>query len=135
MDRYKRISINDSNLVGHDGAATRASPRQHARARARDHARRINRNESRGAHFKPEFPDRDDENFLKTTIAEYSGEGPVFSYTPVDISLLQPRKARLQQRKERNSKGLIIRANHTEDSRDTHSPPQRSGLAAVLGSV
>jgi hypothetical protein len=28
---------------------------------------------------------------LKTTIAEYSGEGPVFSYEPVDISLLPPR--------------------------------------------
>ena len=48
----------------------------------------LNRNESRGAHFKPEFPDRDDENFLKTTIAEYSGEGPVFSYEPVDVSLI-----------------------------------------------
>src|SRR4029079_3934405 len=52
----------------------------------------LNRNESRGAHYKPEFADRDDENFLKTTIAEYSGEGPVFSWEPVDISLIQPRK-------------------------------------------
>ncbi len=39
----------------------------------------LNRDESRGAHYKPDFPDRDDENFLKTTIAEFSGEGPVFS--------------------------------------------------------
>ncbi len=52
----------------------------------------LNRNESRGAHYKPEFPERDDENFLKTTIAEYSGEGPVFSYEPVDVSLIEPRK-------------------------------------------
>jgi succinate dehydrogenase / fumarate reductase flavoprotein subunit len=52
----------------------------------------LNRNESRGAHYKPEFPDRDDENFLKTTIAEFSEEGPVLSYDPVDISLIQPRK-------------------------------------------
>ena len=28
------------------------------------------RDESRGAHYKPEFPERDDENFMKTTIAE-----------------------------------------------------------------
>src|SRR2546430_9447872 len=27
----------------------------------------LNRNESRGAHYKPDFPNRDDENFLKTT--------------------------------------------------------------------
>jgi aspartate oxidase len=52
----------------------------------------LNRNESRGAHYKPDFPNRDDENWLKTTIAEYSGEGPVFSYEAVDISLLEPRK-------------------------------------------
>jgi hypothetical protein len=52
----------------------------------------LNRNESRGAHYKPDFPDRDDENFLKTTIAEFSGEGPVFSWEPVDIGLLPPRK-------------------------------------------
>jgi len=52
----------------------------------------LNRNESRGAHYKPDFPDRDDENFLKTTIAEYSGEGPVFSYEQVDTSLIKPRK-------------------------------------------
>ncbi|HZT60670.1 MAG TPA: hypothetical protein VFA21_18845, partial [Pyrinomonadaceae bacterium] len=50
------------------------------------------RNESRGAHYKPDFPDRDDENFLKTTIAEFSGEGPVFSWEPVDIGLIPPRK-------------------------------------------
>src|SRR4026208_1284962 len=92
MDRYKRISINDSNLW-----ATMALPHARHLANMLELARVItlgalNRNESRGAHFKPEFPDRDDENFLKTTIAEYSGEGPVFSFEPVDISLIKPRK-------------------------------------------
>ncbi|MFN2406650.1 MAG: succinate dehydrogenase flavoprotein subunit [Pyrinomonadaceae bacterium] len=92
MDRYKRISINDSNLW-----ATMALPHARHLANMLELARVItlgalNRNESRGAHFKPEFPDRDDENFLKTTIAEYSGEGPVFSYDAVDYSLVTPRK-------------------------------------------
>src|SRR5699024_1555209 len=52
------------------------------------------RDESRGAHYKPEFPDRDDENFLKTTIAEFDAknEDPKFSYEDVDISLIPPRK-------------------------------------------
>ena len=49
------------------------------------------RDESRGAHYKPAFPDRDDENFLKTTIAEYAPEGPQISYAPVDVSLIKPR--------------------------------------------
>ena len=52
----------------------------------------LNRNESRGAHYKPDFPDRNDEEWLKTTIAEYSAESPVFSYEKVDIDLLEPRK-------------------------------------------
>ena len=30
------------------------------------------RDESRGAHYKPDFPDRDDENFLKTTKAYFA---------------------------------------------------------------
>ena len=37
------------------------------------------RDESRGAHYKPEFPERDDENFMKTTIAEWTPEGPEIS--------------------------------------------------------
>jgi succinate dehydrogenase / fumarate reductase flavoprotein subunit len=52
----------------------------------------LNRNESRGAHYKPDFPDRNDEEWLKTTIAEYSEEAPVFSYEAVDVSLVEPRK-------------------------------------------
>ncbi len=51
----------------------------------------LNRNESRGAHYKPDFPERD-ENFMKTTIAEYSAEAPVLSYEPIDVSLVEPRK-------------------------------------------
>jgi succinate dehydrogenase / fumarate reductase flavoprotein subunit len=50
------------------------------------------RNEFRGAHYKPEFPNRDDENWLKTTIATYSPyqDEPVISYAPVDIRHLKP---------------------------------------------
>ncbi|CAH2717188.1 Fumarate reductase flavoprotein subunit [Neobacillus rhizosphaerae] len=53
-----------------------------------------NRNESRGAHYKPEFPDRNDEDWLKTTIAEYNPATnlPELSYQEVDISLIKPRK-------------------------------------------
>lgn len=42
------------------------------------------RDEFRGAHFKPEFPDRDDKNWLKTTMAYYHPEEPEISYKPVD---------------------------------------------------
>ncbi len=51
----------------------------------------LRRDESRGAHYKPQFPERDDANFLKTTKARWSSDGPELSYDPVDTSLLKPR--------------------------------------------
>lgn len=92
QDRMKRISINDSNLW-----ATQAVPHARQLQNMLELARVItlgalNRDESRGAHYKPDFPDRDDDKFLKTTIAEYSAESPVFSYEAVDTSLVEPRK-------------------------------------------
>ena len=104
MDRYKRISINDSNLW-----ATMALPHARHLDNMLELARVItlgalNRNESRGAHYKPDFPERDDQNFLKTTIAEYSGEGPVISYEPVDVSLIPPRKRDYSKAKKETAK-------------------------------
>ncbi|SFU82265.1 succinate dehydrogenase / fumarate reductase flavoprotein subunit [Alicyclobacillus macrosporangiidus] len=58
------------------------------------------RNESRGAHYKPEFPERDDENFLKTTIAKWTPDGPSISYEDVDVSLIPPRKRNYAVAKE-----------------------------------
>ncbi len=52
----------------------------------------LQRDESRGAHYKPEFPDRDDEKFQKTTVAEYTASGPKISYEAVDLSQVTPRK-------------------------------------------
>jgi succinate dehydrogenase / fumarate reductase flavoprotein subunit len=48
------------------------------------------RNESRGAHYKPEFPKRDDDNWLKTTKASYQADEPVISYETVDLRHLKP---------------------------------------------
>lgn len=50
------------------------------------------RNEFRGAHYKPEFPFRDDENWLKTTIAAYNSkqDEPDITYQPVDTRHLKP---------------------------------------------
>ncbi|MEG6522434.1 succinate dehydrogenase flavoprotein subunit [Desulfotomaculum sp. 1211_IL3151] len=52
------------------------------------------RNESRGAHYKPEFPERDDEKWLKTTMAKFTTAGPQLSYQEVDTSLINPRPRR-----------------------------------------
>jgi succinate dehydrogenase / fumarate reductase flavoprotein subunit len=54
------------------------------------------RNESRGAHYKPDFPDRDDANFLKTTKAFFAADAdePRFEFEAVDTSLIVPRPRR-----------------------------------------
>jgi succinate dehydrogenase / fumarate reductase flavoprotein subunit len=51
------------------------------------------RDESRGAHYKPDFPERDDKNWLKTTKAYFAADAdePKFEFEPVDISLIPPR--------------------------------------------
>ncbi len=60
------------------------------------------RNEFRGAHFKPEFPNRDDENWLKATIATYDPklDEPVISYIPIDTRHLKPIKRDYSQAKK-----------------------------------
>jgi len=51
----------------------------------------VARKESRGVHLRPDYPDRDDEKWLRTTIAEWTPDGPELSYEPVDVSLIPPR--------------------------------------------
>ena len=48
------------------------------------------RDESRGSHYKQDFPNRDDSNWLKTTIASYDNGRIALRYKPVDVSILHP---------------------------------------------
>ena len=64
----------------------------------------IIRDESRGAHFKMDTPDRDDQNWLKTTLASWTPDGPTFDYEPVDTSYLAPRA-----RKYRINQNMIVK--------------------------
>lgn len=94
MDRYSRININDTSRWSNQGAMfTRQLWNMLQLARVITQGA-YNRNESRGAHYKPEFPERNDEEFLKTTVASYDKENnkPVFRYDEVDTSLIEPRK-------------------------------------------
>jgi succinate dehydrogenase / fumarate reductase flavoprotein subunit len=49
----------------------------------------LNRTESRGAHAREDFPDRDDENWLKHTMVWLDNSGEVkFDYRPVQLNTL-----------------------------------------------
>ncbi|MCY9509551.1 succinate dehydrogenase flavoprotein subunit [Paenibacillus larvae] len=91
-ERYQNISMTDTSCWNNQGAAfTRQLWNMLELSEAMTLGALL-RNESRGAHYKPEFPERDDENFLKTTKAAWTPEGPQISYENVDVSLIKPRK-------------------------------------------
>jgi len=52
------------------------------------------REESRGSHYRLDFKGRDDERWLKHTLATYSPDGPIFSYSPVTITRFKPEERR-----------------------------------------
>ncbi len=104
IERAKNININDTAKWSNQGATfTRQLSNMLQLARVITLGA-LNRNESRGAHYKPDFPNRDDENFLKTTIATFvdGKSAPVISYEEVDTSLIKPRKRDYSKSKGEN---------------------------------
>ncbi|SIQ16971.1 succinate dehydrogenase subunit A [Peribacillus simplex] len=94
MERYKKININDTAKWSNQGAAfTRQLQNMMQLARVITIGA-LNRDESRGAHYKPDFPERNDEEFMKTTMATFKGldQAPEFHYEDIDVSLIAPRK-------------------------------------------
>jgi succinate dehydrogenase / fumarate reductase flavoprotein subunit len=49
------------------------------------------RQESRGAHSREDFPERDDQNWLKHTLIQKTDHGPRVSFKPVTITRFQPK--------------------------------------------
>ncbi|MGB3515217.1 MAG: succinate dehydrogenase/fumarate reductase flavoprotein subunit [Elainellaceae cyanobacterium] len=52
----------------------------------------LQRRESRGAHCREDFPDRNDADFLQHTLAYYSPAGVDISYRPVVINRFEPQE-------------------------------------------
>jgi succinate dehydrogenase / fumarate reductase, flavoprotein subunit len=53
----------------------------------------LNRTESRGAHSREDFPDRDDSEWLKHTLASFDANGEVtIDYKPVTITKFEPKE-------------------------------------------
>ncbi|MBS3967252.1 MAG: succinate dehydrogenase flavoprotein subunit [Truepera sp.] len=51
----------------------------------------LNRQESRGAHSREDFPERDDQNWLKHTLIYQDGDGVRIGYKPVNIGKYEPK--------------------------------------------
>ena len=50
----------------------------------------LHRKESRGAHYREDFPQRDDQNYLKHTLVFQTSKGPEVRHKPVKITRFQP---------------------------------------------
>jgi len=96
MDRYRNVNLSDkSQWANTSFAFARQLKNMLELARVVAQGARL-RDESRGAHYKPNFPERNDEQFLKTTKASYTGDviGPRFEYEEVDTQYIKPRPRR-----------------------------------------
>ncbi|ARP43696.1 Fumarate reductase flavoprotein subunit [Geobacillus thermodenitrificans] len=100
MERYKNISVTDTAKWSNQGATFIRQLYNMLQLARVITLGAYNRNESRGAHYKPEFPERNDKEWLKTTMARYTLDGPSFHYEDVDVSLIKPRKRDYSKKKE-----------------------------------
>jgi succinate dehydrogenase / fumarate reductase flavoprotein subunit len=96
LERFRRVNLSDKNQWANTTFAFARqlyNMLQLARVIVQGAAMR---NESRGAHYKPDFPERDDKNFLKTTKASFAPDAdePRFEFEAVDTSLIPPRARR-----------------------------------------
>ncbi|MEO5936428.1 MAG: succinate dehydrogenase flavoprotein subunit [Terriglobales bacterium] len=96
LSRFQKINLSDKSAWANTSfifARQLYNMLQLARVVAQGAARR---DESRGAHYKPDFPERDDANFLKTTKASFTADAdePRFEWERVDTSLIKPRARR-----------------------------------------
>jgi succinate dehydrogenase / fumarate reductase flavoprotein subunit len=91
LGRYKNVNLSDkSQWANTSFAFTRQLYNMLELARVIVKGART-RDESRGAHYKPEFPNRDDDRFLKTTKAAFVDGAPQITFEDVDTQYIPPR--------------------------------------------
>jgi succinate dehydrogenase / fumarate reductase flavoprotein subunit len=93
LDRYQKVNLSDRSQWANTSFAFARQLKNMLELSRTVTLGAVLRDESRGAHYKPDFPDRNDEKFLKTTKASFTGaaEGPRFEYEEVDTQFIKPR--------------------------------------------
>jgi len=96
LERYKRVNLSDKSQWANTSFAFARQLKNMLELSRTVVRGAILRDESRGAHYKPDFDERNDEKFLKTTKATFTGcvEGPKLEFEAVDIQYIKPRPRR-----------------------------------------
>ena len=92
-ERCRRIRLSDTGMWTNQNLSFARSVRDMVLMAEAILKGALLRDESRGAHYKPAFPERDDVHYLKATIATYDpdSDSANITYAPVDTSLVAPR--------------------------------------------
>ncbi len=96
LDRYNRVNLSDKSQWANTSFAFARQLYNMLELSRTVVLGAILRDESRGAHYKPDVPERNDEKYLKTTKASFTGDvsGPRFEFEAVDTQYLKPRPRR-----------------------------------------
>ncbi len=89
-DRFKNIRVEDKGRAFNTGLVAALQLDFTLDLAEVTIASALARTESRGAHSRLDCPKRDDENWLKHTLAYYTVEGPRLEYSPVTITKWPP---------------------------------------------
>jgi succinate dehydrogenase / fumarate reductase flavoprotein subunit len=112
-ERYKNVRLSDTGMWSNQNLSFARATKDMILLAEAILKGALLRNESRGAHFKPDFPERDDANFLKATIATYnpSTNSADIGYGPVDTSLVAPRARTYGKKPDSIPAGKVTQSN------------------------
>jgi succinate dehydrogenase / fumarate reductase flavoprotein subunit len=89
-ERFKNITVEDKGKAFNTGLVAALQLDFTLNLAEITVASALARTEFRGAHSRLDYPKRDDENWLKHTLAYYTQEGPRLEYIPVTITKWPP---------------------------------------------
>ena len=91
LERYRQVRVQDSGRAFNTDLLELIELRNLLDLSLLTAASALNRQESRGAHSREDFPDRDDDNWLKHSLAYLDGDTVRIEYKRVDTSVWEPK--------------------------------------------